>query len=64
MNIIRFLLCCKKEPNSIEEIQRKRMKMLPFYWKYSDKRKVSVEELHDSSKTYCELSKKITEKKK
>ena len=64
MNIIRFFLCCKKEPNSIEEIQRNRMKMLPFYWKYSDKRKVSVEELHESSKTYCELSKKITEKKK
>jgi hypothetical protein len=64
MNITQFFSCCKKEPNSIEEIQRKRMKMLPFYWKYSDKRKVSVEELHDSSKTYCELSKKITEKKK
>lgn len=43
MNITRFFSCCNKDPNSIEEIQRKRMRMLPFYWKYSDKRKVSVE---------------------
>ena len=64
MNITRFFSCCKKEPNSIEEIQRKRMRMLPFYWKYKHKCTVSVEELHDSSKTYCELSQKFTEKKK
>jgi len=61
MNIIRFFLCCKKEPDSIEEIQKKRMRLMPFYWKY--KRKVTAEELQNSTKTYCELSKKLTEKK-
>lgn len=63
MNIIRFFLCCKKESDSIEEIQKKRMRLMPFYWKYKRKHKVSAEELRDSTKTYCELSKKLTEKK-
>ena len=64
MNITRFFLCCKKEPDSTEEVQRKRMRLLPFYWKYKDKHKVSAEELQHSTKTYCELSKKYLNKGK
>ena len=42
MNITKFFSCCKKESISTEEIQKKRMKILPFYWKYFDERDVSA----------------------
>lgn len=41
MNISKFFSCCKKKSISTEEIQTKRMKILPFYWKYSHTHKVS-----------------------
>ena len=42
MNITKFFSCYKKESISTEEIQKKRMKILPFYWKYFKERDVSV----------------------
>ena len=41
MNITKFFSCYKKESISTEEVQKKRMKILPFYWKYFDERNES-----------------------
>jgi hypothetical protein len=63
MNITQLFSCCNRKKMSYEEIQTRRIQILPFAWRTKYNNKITAEDLNNSAKTYCELSKKISQQR-